>query len=108
MRLNQSIVSHGTVVTFNTFMRDIVQTTEVFAKPDNLTHTTPHRQANRVDVHRHGPNPVAGSQQETIETLKAELTQTKESLATMQKVKRRVVHYSKLQCEVMKAVETTG
>ena len=53
MKINQSIVGHGTIVTFETFMCDIFHTIKIFAESDGLhqfrlklTPTSPRRLEN--------------------------------------------------------------
>ena len=46
-----------------------------------------------------GETPWAGNQQVTIESLKAELAKSKESLASMQKAKERDTKYAKIRRE---------
>jgi hypothetical protein len=69
MRLNETLVGPGTTVFFDTFMQEIVHTTEVFAESDELhrfrlklTHHTTHRQAHRVDIDLVEHNPVVANQ----------------------------------------------
>ena len=106
MRLNQTLIGPGTVVSVDTFMMDILQTTKVFAESDALnrfrlqhTHNSTPRQAHRVEAE-------TGNQQETIESLKVELAKTKEFLASMQKAKGGDTKYAKIRREANKATVT--